>query len=131
MRRGVRLVSKAPIPSVNRERKAKAFGRNFGKKSDWIRSLHCVACVRSVGGMYTGRKIEAAHAAKARGMGGCGGNSADLVPLCTAHHREQGEQAEEIGHGPKPEKTTFERRYGLDLQQIAAELEAEWTQQIR
>lgn len=79
------LKRKTRLRSVNRRRQAKKYERNFGQHSDWIRSHACCACGRPESDTMT---IQAAHA-KARGMGGCGGDKTDLVPLCfDCHLRE-------------------------------------------
>lgn len=137
-----RLTKLAP---VNRKRKAKAFRRNFGKRSDAVREMRCLGCVarRKMGpglnadgtrttagggdlfdirhelGQQT--PTQAAHV-KARGMGGVGGSRRDLVPLCAAHHLEAGEARTSA-------RAEFEARHRLSLEyeakMIAERLDAE------
>jgi hypothetical protein len=83
----------------------------FGDKAAWIRSQACVVRVRGVGGICDGA-VEAAHV-KSRGAGG---DSSHLLPLCEHHHEKQ----HTIGI------RTFEVKYGLDLEALAAEYELRW-----
>ncbi|HVJ31608.1 MAG TPA: hypothetical protein VND94_00715 [Terriglobia bacterium] len=76
----------------------------------WLRTRQC-AVARAAGHVCEG-KIEAAHV-RSGTDGGIGIKPSDIyaLPLCAGGHREQhciGEAA-------------FERRYGIDLKQIAAE----------
>jgi len=95
------------LHAVNPERKAKLYERNYGEKADWIRSLPCLVC--------GARPCDAAHV-KSRGAGG---TSADLVPLCHAHHMEQ----HAIG------VCTFEARYDVDLTLEAHDFHSQWESQ--
>jgi hypothetical protein len=99
------------LAPINPKRARAKYLRNFGPKADWIRSLPCLvpACWR---------ETVAAHA-RARQMGGCGGDASVQVPLCDPHHREAGEYRTSA-------RAAFEARYGLDLIAEAARLEAEW-----
>lgn len=98
---------------MNRGRRAKAFLRNFGEKAAWVRSLPCAGCALPADQGV----IQAAHV-RARGMGGCGGDSSDLVPLCATRgcHALQ----EHLG------VEGFLRATGRDLPAIAGELEEIW-----
>jgi len=78
LRRKTLLESRTPIRPVNPERKERLHARNFGAKADWIRSLPCEVSGRS-------GPSDPAHV-RARGMGGAGGSSQDLVPLCREAH---------------------------------------------
>ena len=93
-----------PIPNRNPARRAKLFERNFGDHGAFIRARPCVVpgCKAT--------PIQAAHV-RARGMGGCGGDKRDLVPLCSSHHGEQEGRTEWFG-----------AKYSIDLHQIAAGL---------
>lgn len=111
MRRGGPIARKTKLRPVNPERKKVLYERNFGAKADWVRTLPCL-----VG--YPNCRLwqsDPAHVV-ARGMGGCGGDKSQLVPLCRPHHVEQ----ETSG------VLEFNRRYHLDLAAEAARLEAEW-----
>ena len=106
------------ITPVNRERKAAKFERNFGDRGAAVREMTCL--VVSAPGQRTPCRgaIQAAHA-KARGMGGCGGDRRSLVPLCARHHADQG------GIGI----LTWQRITGIDLiaeaERVAAELDGQ------
>ena len=71
--------SRKRVRAVNGRRRRRLFNRNFGPKADWIRSLGCLR------GCSTTAPSQAAHV-RARGMGGCKGSAADLVPLCYRCH---------------------------------------------
>ena len=72
----------------------------------WIRTLPCVVVGRGCWG-----QIEAAHVVKTRGAGGW--DRGFVAPLCEGHHDEQeGKTAE------------FNAKYGVDLEQVAADLAA-------
>ncbi len=85
-----------------------AYEKNFGEKSDWIRSQRCAVLFCT----FEGAKIIAAHA-KSRGAGG---TKADLLPLCWSHHVEQHTA------GIK----TFQAKYALDLTSLAKDFELRW-----
>lgn len=73
---------------VNAKRRARLYERNFSGgvgHDSYIRSLPCCLCPK---GKQT-TPTQAAHA-KARGLGGCGGDYTKLVPLCFWHHNEHG-----------------------------------------
>lgn len=98
------------LPRVNRKRAAEKFHRNFdgGIGHDkWIRAKPCCLCTAV--GQTQRTPTQAAHA-KARGMGGAGGDWQLLVPLCNEHHREQ----ESAGN------VRIEARYGVNLVEYAA-----------
>jgi hypothetical protein len=95
---------RTPIKPINRERRAARFARSFGPKAAWIADRPCLVC-----GL---RPTEAAHV-KSRGAGG---TSADLVPLCREHHREQHDTG----------IRTFAARHRLDLALIARNLDDRW-----
>ena len=57
--------------------------------------------------------IDPAHVVCARGMGGVNSSAAEVAYLCRGHHDEQEGRSEE-----------FERRYNVNLKQLAAEREA-------
>lgn len=78
LRSRTRLERSTPLRPVNRERRKRLHERNFGPKADWIRSLPC-----EVSGQRP--PSDPAHT-RSRGMGGCGGDSTDLVPLSREAH---------------------------------------------
>lgn len=80
LKRRTPLKSRTRIKPVNRERKQRLYERNFGKHSDWIRSMPCA---------ITGAPPPSdPHHVKRRGMGGCGGDKRHLVPLCRYWNEE-------------------------------------------
>lgn len=98
------LKARKRLNPINRKRKAERFERAFGPKAAWISRRPCLVC-GSV-------PCEAAHV-KSRGAGG---TSADLIPLCTLHHREQHDTG----------IRTFAARHHLDLAWIADLYEKRW-----
>lgn len=91
---------------ANSKRLAKRRAEEFGDKAAWIRTLPCAVpgCTR--------RDIDPDHV-KTRGAGG---KSDVLVPLCAFHHRRKHWMG----------RWTFQDRYSVDLEALAAKLEAEW-----
>jgi hypothetical protein len=81
-----------------------------GVKADFVRANGCV--LRGMGGCGLIGSIDAAHV-RSRGAGG---DSRDLVGLCTRHHAEQ----HAIGI------LSFQERYDIDLKAKAEELEMRW-----
>jgi hypothetical protein len=141
--RGKALARSTRLAPVNRRRKAETYVRNFGERGDPIRAMTCLAQVaverlndsnaltrwvhstsycsgpfRCQPGLPS--VVQAAHA-RARKMGGRGGDRRDLIPLCARHHLQAGEAR-------TSQRADFERQYGIDLQveaaRIAAELDA-------
>jgi len=107
------------VKPVNPERKAKLFERNFGDKAEWIREQPCEV----TGADPLAWKIDAAHA-KARGMGGCGGDKRDLVPLVWFVHVAFDEASD----------GDFLKRYGRTKQSVkdtAPLYEAAWQEYQR
>lgn len=102
--------------AVRREDDAAAREKVFGAKAKWIRKCVCVVPMFSQLPLdqqqRCGGKVEAAHA-KSRGAGG---DSRDLIPMCMRHHSE----SHTIG------VRTFEERYSLNLEQMAAWYEEHW-----
>jgi hypothetical protein len=90
----------------NPARRRKAYERNYGERAEHVRDMRCLVDNHECRG-----RVVAAHV-KARGMGGCNGDRRSLVPLCWAHHDEQG------GVGI----ATFQARHGLDLHAKAEEI---------
>lgn len=83
-------MKRSPLKRVNAEQRAAKYLRNFDGgigHDEWIRTMPCALRLLSVN--PCGGKIQACHV-KARGMGGCGGDWRQLVPLCMSHHLEQG-----------------------------------------
>ena len=114
LRRKTSLRAKTKLRPVNRKRRAQKFERNFGAKATWIRSLPCLRCQ-----LPGDHGVQAAHV-RARGMGGCGGDSTDLVPLCDVRgcHREQ--EALSV--------SVYLHRTGIDLEAEAKRLDMEWNE---
>ena len=89
------------------------------RKPSQIRSLEHLRFVRSqpcsvwIGDGLCWGPIQACHVRK-NTDGGAGIKPSDshTIPLCAGHHDEQGNTGER----------TFERRYGIDMKKIAAEL---------
>lgn len=100
------------VRARNPERKAETYARNFGERGDAVRAMRCLVA----GCRYF---PQACHA-RARQMGGHGGDRRSLVPLCDTHHRESSEFRTSA-------RAAFERRTGLDLvaeaERIALELD--------
>lgn len=118
---------KQRIKPTNPKRRREAFDRNFGERGEAVRAMPCL-CGRKPGRvvMNSGCRgpVQAAHTI-ARGMGGCGGDRRQLVPLCARHHEEAGEGSWKPQQPSK--RTAFEKRHGLDLkaeaERIAVELD--------
>ena len=104
--RSTLLRRSAPL-GRNRRRAAKLHARNFGERATAIRAMPCLVPGCS-------RPSQAAHT-RARGMGGCGGDRRELVPLCAEHHREAGERRTSA-------RADFERVHRLDLEAEARRL---------
>lgn len=104
-----------PVKRENRKRKKQLWERNFGEKSLWIVTLNCeVTDVVAEDGW----KIDAAHM-KTRGMGGCGGDKAALVPLAHGAHKDFDEMSE----------AKFGAKYGRTKQSVkdaAPKYEERW-----
>lgn len=112
------LTRRAPMKRTwlkprNDRRRAEMHARNFGLRGDAVRAMPCL-----VPGCR--RPTVAAHA-KARKMGGCGGDRRELVPLCQPDHQEAGEFRTSA-------RAAFESRHGLDLVAEAARIAAELDQ---
>lgn len=113
LHRQKRLVSVGRIRKRNAKRRAKEFARAYGSKKrvKFVQSLPCLVdgcnrypLARMVAHIETG------------GMG----RKADAnltVPLCFHHHIEV---LHRIG------RESFEAKYGIDLQQLAADTESRW-----
>jgi len=95
-------MKRSELRKANRKRKAERYREHFGSKAEYVRQLPCCVCGRAA--------PSEPHHYPSRGAGG---TSKDLVPLCTAHHREFHMGAE-----------TFQARYGVDLKARAARYEA-------
>jgi hypothetical protein len=115
MKRGGPLRRKTWLTPVNRKRRKKMHERNFGERAKLVREMPCLAAPKDWSfDEHNGHErqcswpIQAAHV-KARGMGGCGGDRRQLVPLCAKHHAEAGERN-------TSQRAAFEERHGLDLQ---------------
>ena len=110
------LKRKTRLRARNPERRAAAFARNFGDRGAAVRAMRCL-----VPGCR--HDPQAAHAI-ARGMGGVKGSLRHLVPLCSAHHRDAGENR-------TSQRARFEAAHGLDLiaeaERIALLLDAQET----
>lgn len=104
MRRTAPPDRNAPLPAVNRKRRTRLLGEQYGPHADAVRCMPCVACV-AAGTPQTTRTV-AAHVVKTRGAGG---KARDLAPLCVLHEDEY----HRLG------RWTFRVRYGLDLTRIA------------
>lgn len=89
----------------NPERATKEHSRAFGPCSNMARLLGCVVdgCPRH---HDRGDRIQAAHV---RSRGARGGDFANVVGLCAAHHLEQGT----VGI------LTFQKRHNLDMEEAA------------
>lgn len=94
----------------NPARARESYERNYGRRGGPVRSMPCLLAAR---GECDG-PIEAAHA-KARGMGGRGGDRRELVPLCRFHHR----RSHTMG------AARFAEIFGVDLRQEARRIAGE------
>jgi hypothetical protein len=111
LERRTELERKTRISPVNRSRRAKAFARNFGERSDAIREMPCLVHERCDGDSNCAGRVVAAHV-QARGMGGAKGDRRKLVPLCWHHHEEASERRTSKRHA-------FEMRYEISLEDEA------------
>jgi hypothetical protein len=98
-------MKRSQIRKVNPKRKRARFEAAYGSQAnvERIRALPCVICGRT--------PSEAAHV-RSRGAGG---TWRDIVPLCTTHHRMQHDMG----------IRSFERHYGVDLAELAADINHE------
>lgn len=71
----------------------------------WVKSLGCLVC---------GGPAVSAHTPSRSGMGRKG-DYTTIVPLCHAHHEEQGADSK-----------AFELAYGVDLAAVAVNIQAAW-----
>ena len=106
----------------NRKRAVKLYARNYGERGDPVRAMPCTVSARCANPEPTADTacygaIEAAHV-KARGMGGCGGDRRQLVPLCSKHHRAWGRM------GRHTFSTIFQIDLSAEADRIALELDA-------
>lgn len=99
-------MKRTPMKRVNPRRRRARHRRDFGERAPVVRGMACLAASDRCAG-----PIEAAHA-RSRGAGG---DRYQLVPLCSAHHREQ----HSVG------VRTFQTRHGIDLLAAAARIAAE------
>lgn len=83
------------------KRKSRRSAIKYGPEWERISRMRCLICHRRSG---------PAHHVKTVGTGGL--DKGNLVPLCVDHH-------EEVHRG----RDTFARKYDIDLEQIAKELE--------
>ena len=113
--RHTRLERTARIRPVNRERRARAYARNFGERAEHVRAMRCLVADRM--GHLCRTRIVAAHVI-ARGMGGAKGDRRDLIPLCWESHEWAGERGTDA-------RARFEQFYGIDLQAEAARIASE------
>lgn len=104
------LRRRAPMRKRNAKRARESYARNYGERGDPVRAMPCLLAAR---GECSG-PIEAAHA-KARGMGGRGGDRRDLVPLCRADHRRSHTMS----------AARFAEIFGVDLRQEARRIAGE------
>ena len=108
LRRRTPLQTRTRLRTVNPERKAHLADVQYGPP-DFVLWLHRLPC--SVPGCEA-RDVEQAHA-KSRAAGGAW---TDSLPLCREHHRGQ----HLLG------LLTWERKHGLDLSSVAAEVQRAW-----
>lgn len=114
---------KAPKPAMerksrlgpNHERRAEAFERDFGAKSEWVRDS--LACVVSGSEGSRNDPIVVAHV-RSRGAGG---DSRDIVPMLASLHQE----LHDIG------QESFQRKHRKDLAAAADLVEDKWQRFIK
>ena len=118
LKRNTPLARGKRVKPFNAARRAKAYARNFGDRGGPVREMGCL--VAGKGDHVCVGEVQAAHA-RARGMGGCGGDRRSLVPLCAGAHHEAGERG-------TSQRAAFELSFGVSLeseaQRIALELDA-------
>lgn len=104
MKRPGPIKRKSWMPRVNRKRLARRRALQFGPQAELCRKSPCCipGCRR--------RRSDPAHVVS---TGAGGKDRGNVVPLCRPHHDQQ----HLIG------VKTFQRKHGLDLAAIAAELE--------
>lgn len=93
------LREKTRLRPVNPRRRAKLRVKDFGHRARWLMDMPC--CVPGCS-LHSGPP----HHVKTRGAGGTKRNQ---VPICWEHHME----IHSLG------KTSFERKYGLNLTELA------------
>lgn len=85
LQRGGYLNRNTRMAPVNKERKAKAFAKDFGPLAFHVRTHACVCCGSDAS------NTQACHV-KSKGAGGHAWNddgSGNLLPMCGVHHRYQ------------------------------------------
>lgn len=105
LRRGAPLQRRTPLRKVNPVRRNLRYERAYGERGHRVRAMPCVIASADCRG-----RMHAAHAVSR----GAGGTRRDLVPLCSAHHREQHD------HGIE----TFCSKHQVDLRKIAGSIAA-------
>ena len=95
-------MKRTPMKRRNVKRSKKRYQEHFGDKAAFVRSHACCVCDRP------GPSDPHHHPSR-----GAGGTSADLVPLCRAHHNEFHRRGAE----------TFQAEHGVDLKRVAATME--------
>jgi hypothetical protein len=100
------VVKRTPLKRSNPRRRARLYARNFGERRAFIVAMPCLLEGQGCAGI-----VEPAHTTSR----GAGGDRRKIVPLCTGHHREQGDR------GIK----TFSAHYQIDLHAHAARIAAD------
>lgn len=96
--KGQGLARSKRVNPINRERKAKLSAQNFGPCSRMARLSPCV--------VKTCKRLPPHEPAHVRSRGAGGQDFANVVSMCTPHHREQHDSGIQ----------SFQARYGLDLE---------------
>lgn len=122
----------------NAARSRRLHQHNFGPRGEAVRAMPCAVAAKhgedQAGPSWDIRAlleaghqpedlacsgdVQAAHVARARGMGGMNSSSRALAPLCAHHHHQAGERR-------TPERKRFRAIYDINLIELAAKIAEE------
>lgn len=121
MKRGKPIARTTRVKAGNPKRKASEFQRCYGSRArvKWVQSLPCIVDDVAESGIPCGRS-ENAHVPSQSGAGRKG-DARHIVPLCKWHHTQSIRTSLHALN-----KAGFNAYHDLDLDAIAATVEARW-----